>query len=61
MTLLTPQQIFEKRPSIHNFFSYQQIGYLFFCGVVRGRKLSRTSLVCLEDVEQLVKIKESLR
>ncbi len=61
MTLLTPQQIFEKRPSLQNFFTYQQIGYLFFCGVVRGRKLSRTSLVCLEDLERLVELKKSLR
>lgn len=61
LTLLTPQQIFEQRPSFQNFFSEKQLGYLLWLGIVRGKKLRRSCEICLEDVERLIEFKKSLR
>ena len=61
MTLLTPRKLLEAKPSIQNFFNDAQIGYLFSLGLARGKKLSRTSLVCLEDVQAMVEVKKKIK
>lgn len=60
-TLLTPSEIFKKKPSIQNFFTAQQLGILLFCGLVRGKRLSRGCYICLEDVEEMVAKKKAIK
>jgi hypothetical protein len=61
MTLLSPIEIIEKKPSVAKFFNERQLGYLLFLGLVRGRKIRRGSLICLEDVEQIANYKKNLQ
>lgn len=61
MTLLTPTQIIQQKPSIQNYFSPKQMGYLLWLGLVRGRQVSRTSYLCLEDIEELIEIKAKIK
>lgn len=61
MTLLTPVEIVQRNPSIKKYFNERQIGYLFFLGLVRGRKIRRGSLICLEDVQQITNYKKNLK
>jgi hypothetical protein len=58
MNLLTPAEIFYKKPSVQNFFSAQQLGILLSLGIIRGKKTSRTCYVALEDVAHQVELKK---
>ena len=60
-TLLTSAEIFEQRPVIANYFNQPQLGYLFFCGMIRGKKLSRKTLFCSEDVLDCIDQKKKIK
>jgi hypothetical protein len=61
MILLTPRKILETKKFMVNHFTDQQIGYLFSLGLVRGKKLHRTTLICVEDVEKIIDFKKEVK
>ena len=60
-TLLKTTEVSIRKPIVANFFNHSQLGYLFYCGVVRGKKFSRYTFVCLEDVMDCIEQKKKVK
>lgn len=58
MTFLKPTEVLEQRPEIKEHFDAKQLGALNWLGLVRGRPMRRGRVICLEDVEQIIKFKK---